>query len=108
MREIDDQMNEIMRRSDIMKKRKSINGYIAGFGVTIAACLLLMVVSVASMANKNINTTVVELTGYGSLIMSAPYMSYVVVALLAFILGILVTLLCKHINELKKLEKENK
>lgn len=102
MKTTDEQMNEIMRRSESLKAKKSMNDYIIGFSIAIAACLALIVLVGASIANVNPETTDNTVSQYGSLVISAPYMGYVVIGLLAFILGVLVTLLCRRIREFKQ------
>ena len=42
------------------------------------------------------------------LILSVPYLGYVVIGLLAFVLGILVTMLCLHIKDLRGMDAEKK
>ena len=102
MKTTDEQMNEIMRRSESLKAKKAMNDYIIGFSIAIAACLALIVLVGASIANISPETADNSLSQYGSLVISAPYMGYVVIGLLAFILGVLVTLLCRRIREFKQ------
>ena len=102
MKSTDEQMNEIMRRSESLKAKKSMNDYIIGFSIAIAACLALIVLVGASIANISPETADNSVSQYGSLVISAPYMGYVVIGLLAFILGVLVTLLCRRIREFKQ------
>ncbi|MBR4541297.1 MAG: hypothetical protein IKO54_03965 [Lachnospiraceae bacterium] len=102
MKTTDEQMNEIMRRSESLKAKKSMNDYIIGFSIAIAACLALIVLVGASIANISPETADNSVSQYGSLVISAPYMGYVVIGLLAFILGVLVTLLCRRIREFKQ------
>ena len=45
---------------------------------------------------------------YGSLLLAAPYIGYVIVGILAFALGICVTLLCIRLKELREKERERK
>ena len=42
MKTTDEQMNEIMRRSESLKAKKSMNDYIIGFSIAIAACSALI------------------------------------------------------------------
>ena len=102
MKTTDEQMNEIMRRSESLKAKKSMNDYIIGFSIAIAACLALIVLVGASIANISPETADNSVSQYGSLVISAPYMGYVVIGVLAFILGVLVTLLCRRIREFKQ------
>lgn len=102
MRTTDEQLNEIMKRSESLKTKKAMNNYLIGFGIAIAACLALIVLVGASIANVTPEAADSTVSQYGSLVISAPYMGYVVIALLAFILGVLVTLLCRRIREFKQ------
>jgi len=95
-------MVEIMKRSENLKSKKAINNYLIGFSIAIAACLALIILVGASIANVKPEVTDNTVSQYGSLVISAPYMGYVVIALLAFILGVLVTLLCRRIREFKQ------
>ena len=45
---------------------------------------------------------------YGSLILSTPYLGYVVIGILTFVLGVLVTILCLHLNDLRALNTVNR
>ena len=106
MRDIDDQMNEITRRSGIVKKKKELVGKIAYNATGIAACLILAVVTVLLAPKVPTSAVSTMRSEYGSLIITSPVMGYIVIGVLAFILGILVTMLCKHIYELKRAERE--
>lgn len=48
MRNIDDQMTEILRRADIIKVKKDYQKMKIGFAVSIAACVMLLVVGLCS------------------------------------------------------------
>ena len=50
--------------------------------------------------------TVVTQEHYGSLLMNTAYMGFVVIGVLAFILGVFVTLLCMQIRKMKKGESD--
>jgi uncharacterized BrkB/YihY/UPF0761 family membrane protein len=104
MRSIDDQMTEIFRRSNNLKEKKKVSNAMIGYIVSIAACLALMVVTAIMISGMNTESSISSMSRYGSLIITAPYMGYVIVGLLAFVLGMLITLLCKKMVDLKKLE----
>ena len=107
MRSIEDQMSEIFRRSDTLKDKKKANSIMVGYVVSIAACFALIVIAVIMISGMNTESSVSSESRYGSLIITAPYIGYVIVGLLAFILGILITLLCKKLADLKKLENQS-
>ena len=102
MRTTDEQMNEIMMRADSLKEKKSLNNYVIGLGIAIAACLGLIILVGTSIANINPEVSDNTASQYGSLVISAPYMGYVVIGLLAFILGVLVRLLGRRIRDYKQ------
>ena len=106
MRSIDDQMTEIFKRSDILKEKKKVSSALIGYAVSIAACLAVLVMAGIMISGLNTEDSASSMSRYGSLIITAPYMGYVIVGLLTFILGILATLLCKKMVELKKLEED--
>lgn len=105
MRDIDDQMDEILKRADVIKNRKAKEKYIIGYSLAIAACLALLIISSVFIVNMNGGSAALEQTRYGSLIISASNMGYVIIGLLSFILGLLVTLLCVHIRELRRMDE---
>ena len=65
-----------------------MNDYIIGFSIAIAACLALIVLVGSSIANISPETADNSVSQYGSLVISAPYMGYVVIGLLAFVAGL--------------------
>ena len=103
MRDIDEQMDIILQKAEVIKEKKQREKYITGFGLAIAACVALMVTASLFIVKVNSVSTVSEASRYGSLIISAPYMGYVIIGLISFILGLLVTLLCVKLRELKKM-----
>ena len=108
MRSVDEQLDIILRRSEILKQKNRADRYIIGYAISIAACLALMVVAYIFIGKLKADSSITEMSGYGSLIISGPNMGYVIIGILAFVLGVLVTLLCKHIYDLKKLENNDK
>ena len=104
MKSVDEQLNIILQRSEIIKQKKRQDKAILGYAFSIAACLALIVVSLFFIGKIKADTSITEMSRYGSLIISGPYIGYVIIGILAFVLGVLVTLLCKHIYDLKKLE----
>ncbi|MBP5332405.1 MAG: hypothetical protein J6Y89_11200 [Lachnospiraceae bacterium] len=105
MKNIDEQFTEIIRRSHIVKEKKDCTRRIA-YNATGAALCLILVISAVILAPK-IQADVTEsmMSDYGSLIITSPYTGYVIIGILAFMLGVFLTLLCKRILELKSLDK---
>jgi len=107
MRNIDDQMTEILRRADVIKAKKDYQKMKIGFAVSIAACVMLLVVVSVLIPDIKGAESMAGASEYGSLIVSAPYFGLVVIGFLSFILGVLITLLCLKVREMKKTELEN-
>lgn len=104
MRSTDDQLREIMKRADFIKDKKKSQKIVASYVLSIVACILLVVVTALHLPGlSSLETT--QVNGYyGSLLLSTAYMGYVVIGLLAFLLGVCVTLLCLHLRRMRKKE----
>ena len=106
MRTIDEQVTEIKKRKAAYQRQQQAKQYIIAFAVGIAACIFALVgtaLSIPKLANAGSDA---DISRYGSLILSAPYMGYVIVGIIAFALGILVALLCRQIRELNLSESD--
>ena len=105
MRDLDSQLNEIVERSDRLKIKKEYTKRIASTAIGSAVCLIIMVAVISMLPGSPNMSETGTMSDYGSMIIMTPSVGYVVVALLAFLLGILVTLLCKRIYDMKKILK---
>lgn len=101
MKSNDVQFAEIMKRSEQVKEHRQLVNKITA-DILVAVLLIAMIVG-AGLSVPTLKTTVVEMTEtpYGSIFLVTPYLGYVIVGLLAFALGICVTILCIHIKKLK-------
>ena len=102
MRDTDRQLKDILERSENLKNRHADIRKTVMYSLSMGVCLILLVMTavfVPSVIDSAIRTEGIR---YGSLILSAEYMGYIIMALLAFILGILATLFCFHLNEIKR------
>ena len=102
MRNTDQQLKDILDRSEALKRRRADNQKTALYGLSMGLCLILLVMTAVFAPSVITDAVTTEGMRYGSLILSAEHMGYVIMALLAFILGILATLFCFHLNEIKK------
>ncbi len=106
MQNSDRQLQQIFSRAEKVKKARRIRRLI--WSDVCACCLLfaLLAATVLRLPKMTAQTSPQENTLYGSLILSSPILSYLMVALLAFALGICVTLLCLLLRRRKG--RENK
>ncbi len=106
MRSIEDQMNEIRRRKDIYAKNKILKRKMIGEISTGVVCLALMIAVAFVMPTIEMRQDKAPLLQYGSVIHSLPVIGYILIALLAFAMGISVTLACFHWKEHQRKEQE--
>ena len=108
MRSTDEQLQEIMKRAEIVKEKRNIRSRLYASLTASCVCVALLVVTaiclprLEPLAQKN------EMQQYGSLLLAAPYTGYIVVAVIAFALGVCVTLLCIHWKRLRQKEQGHK
>ncbi len=105
MRNTDQQLKDIIDRSEAIKKRHADNQKTALYSLSVGFVLVLMVMTGIFAPSVLANAVETQSVHYGSLILSAGHMGYLIIAVLAFILGILVTLFCFHLNQIKKREE---
>ena len=106
MRSTDEQFQEILKRSEIVRERHSSRKSIAVWSVASAVCAALLILAANFIPALSADRSEADLTHYGSLILDASYMGYVVIGVLAFLLGVCVTLLCLSIRKRRKKEHE--
>ncbi|MBQ8949956.1 MAG: hypothetical protein IJ065_02185 [Eubacterium sp.] len=106
MQDIKDQMNEIHRRKEIYKDIKSLKRkiFIEGIVGVILMFMILVVIGYIPMLSQISEQTPIR--QYGSLILKLPYVGYVIVAFIAFVLGIILTLLSQQWKKKKEKERE--
>lgn len=87
----DEAMREIMKRSDKIEKKRERRktNILTGMSVSLIAVLTIVIGIVPGRA-----VTVPEGTTYGSFLLSPEAGGYVLVALLAFAIGIIITVCC--------------
>lgn len=108
MRTTEEQLKEINQRVNTIQKQRSLRRQIALDLASGGSCLILLVVVciwIPKLTEQEIENTA---SNYGGLLLSAPYLGYVLVGILAFTLGICITLLCFHYKKLKQQRQERK
>ena len=106
MRSTEDQMKEILRRKDIYTKTKLLKRKIIADISTGLVCLALMAGLAYFLPKINMNQEHAPILRYGSMIQSLPVIGYILVAILAFVMGIAVTMACIHWKERRNKEQE--
>ena len=106
MRSTDDQLREIMRRSELVKEKQIIKKSILTNAVASCVCLALLIAVAVYLPNLSPAQAEKIETQYGSLLLAAPYIGYVIVGLLAFALGVSVTLLCVQWKKWKERDRK--
>ena len=100
-------LQEVLRRAELLKQKKTVRKRIVLSGLSSGLCILLIALSVLSFPQFLTTEGGVRLPQvYGSLIYTSPAAGYVVISLLAFALGISVTLFFRHWKKLKELSRE--
>lgn len=102
MRSIDEQLNEILKRSDGVIENRRIRKNMLVEGVMSCICMVLLVITILYIPSAGNTSAPVTDGRYGSLILDTAGMDYVVVGVLAILMGILVTLLIQNILKYKK------
>lgn len=106
MRSIDEQMNEIRRRKDIYKQKKILRNKMIGECAVGTVCLALMFTGAFFLPKLDITSDHAQILQYGSVIKSMPVIGYLLIAILAFVMGIAFTMACIHWKEHKEKEQE--
>ena len=106
MRSIEEQMTEIKRRKGIYQDIKTLRRKMIAEMVSAGICIAMMIAVICFLPELWQASGQAPIRQYGSLILVLPAAGYVLVALLSFVLGIIVTLLCQHWKKRKEKERE--
>lgn len=108
MRSTDEQLREIMKRADAVSEKRTIRKHLQISAAAVCACAVLLAIVSVYLPRLDASPQESGLQRYGSLLLAAPYIGYVVVGLLTFALGVCATLFCIRLKELKEKEREIK
>ena len=108
MRSTDEQLREILKRAEHIKEKQAARRTTAFYALSACACLALLVVTAGYLPSVSGIGGAQGPVRYGSLLLSAPYMGYVLVCVLAFALGVSVTLLGLQLRRARQKERERK
>lgn len=98
MRNTDDQLLEIRERSAKLKVERKKRRSVLLSGISVCFCLVLIAAAAVSMSFVP-EDSVINNGIYGSLILTGRHLGWVVVGVLAFLLGVCVTLFCVRLRD---------
>ena len=108
MRNTDEQLQEIMRRAETVKEKRSIRKRLRASALASCVCVILLIAVSIYLPRLTAISQDTAAGQYGSLLLGAHYTGYIVVGVLAFALGVCITLLCLHWKALRQKEQERK
>ena len=107
MRTSEERVAELHRRMEAMKRAKACRKYVQTCTTACAACLVVTVLLALGVSRLPLSTHNGSAGGAtASIFAGTQALGYIVVALLAFILGAMVTVLCYRMR--RHMEKEEK
>lgn len=106
MRDIKEQISEVNRRREIYAEIKGLRVRIIKEGMISLSCVLLAIIVAINIPVLDKAAQQTPIRQYGSMILAVPTVGYVLIAILFFILGIAVTLLCQHYKRYKEKEED--
>ena len=108
MRSSDEQFQEILKRADYLRDRHAERKAVMLWALSVAACVAFLVAAACFLPVFPAENQAAATTQYGSLLLGAPYTGYVVIGILAFLLGVFVTLLALHVRKMRAKERDGK
>lgn len=107
MRTSEERVKELHQRMDILKQKRSIRRYRLQCAVLCVACLAITVVMSFVIATTSVYDTALQPGGLtASIFANHAALGYVVIALLAFCLGVSFTIFCFRLRKHRE-ESEN-
>lgn len=94
MRSMDEQVNEILSRREVVRERRVNKRILAANAIASCVCVVLIIAASFCLPKLAVTQSESSASQYGSLLLAAPYVGYVIIGILAFALGICVTLFC--------------
>ena len=108
MRNTDEQLHEIMRRSEIVREKRALRKRVLISAAASCVVTALLIAALVYLPWLKVISKSVNAPQYGSLLLSAPYMGYILIMLLAFALGICLTLLCVFCGRLVRKDRNGR
>jgi len=104
MRSMDEQVSEILSRREVVRERRVNKRILVANAVASCVCVILIIATSFYLPKLAIMQSEGGASQYGSLLLAAPYVGYVIIGILAFALGICVTLFCCFWKKYKEQE----
>ena len=101
MRNIDEQLKTVEMRAEAIKSKKARRSAFLSETALGALCLAIIAVMPLMLSGYEAKMQISGNNTFGALIAFNPYISYILIGILAFILGISFTLLCLLISRRK-------
>lgn len=101
MRNIEEQITEIQRRENAQRREKGARRIGLFTGLSCTACLCLIVAVAQVLPTLQIQMSGQTSVYYGTAIMGNPVVGFTIIVLLAFALGVCLTLLCLTVRRRK-------
>ena len=98
MRNTETQLREIRDRAEKLKQDRKKRSAQALGGAVACVCLILIAVLSRGMTNV-VGKNTALISQYGGLILSEPKLGFVMIGILAFLLGVCVTLICVRLRD---------
>ena len=102
----EEQLREIMRRAETVKEKRSIQKRLRACALASCVCVILLIAVSIYLPRLTAISQDTAAGQYGSLLLAAPYMGYAVVGVLAFALGVCVTLFSLQWRKMKEKERD--
>lgn len=106
MRSTDEQLREIITRANDLQKKQNIKKAILADSVAACIAAVLMIAVTLYLPHFDPEQPVQQGSRFGSLLLAAPYIGYVIIVLLAFALGVCLTLLLLNVKKIKERDKK--
>lgn len=106
MQSPNEQLAVIMQRADSIRHKNKLRKQLMNQSFSVCTCIVLIVMTCFYLPEITLVTDSSLAVQFGSLILNTFYIGYVVVGVLAFILGILITTLCLTWKNLNRKEHE--
>lgn len=104
MRSMDEQVSEILSRREVVREKRVNKRILVANAIASCVCVILIIATGFCLPRLEITQKADAESQYGSLLLAAPYAGYVIIGILAFALGICVTLFCCFWKKYKEQE----